>query len=138
MKCGIIWRKKERLWIFKAIDRATGEQLAIACGDRSLRTVALLYERLGHLRIGHFYTDGYEGFASVLPYDRLTQTKKETHAIERHNCRTRHWLKRFCRKTIAFSRSQRMVEASLALLNEYIFRPGANLMELCPDFYNLL
>jgi insertion element IS1 protein InsB len=89
-----------------------------------------LYESLGHLKIGHFYTDGFEVFASVFPCNQLTQSKKYTHAIERHNCVTRHWLARMTRKTIAFSRSQRMVQLTMELLAFYRFNNEHRMDEL--------
>ena len=100
------------------------------CGDRSLKTVNALYEKLGHLKIGHFYSDCFEGFASVFPCNQLTQSKKHTHAIERHNCITRHWLARMTRKTIAFSRSQRMVQLTMELLAFYRFNNEHRMEEL--------
>jgi insertion element IS1 protein InsB len=100
------------------------------CGDRSLKTVNALYEKLGHLKIGHFYSDCFEGFASVFPCNQLTQSKKHTHAIERHNCRNRHWVARFNRKTIAFSRSQSMVESTMKLLAYYRFKHPEKLEQL--------
>lgn len=100
------------------------------CGDRSLKTVNALYEKLGHFKIGHFYSDCFEGFASVFPCNQLTQSKKYTHAIERHNCRNRHWVARFNRKTIAFSRSQHMVEVTMKLLAYYRFNHPEKLEQL--------
>jgi insertion element IS1 protein InsB len=123
-------KQEKKLWIFKAIDRATGELLAFVCGDRSLKTVNALYEKLGHLKIGHFYSDCFEAFSSAFPCHQLTQSKKYTHAIERHNCRNRHWVARFNRKTIAFSRSQSMVEATMKLLAYYRFKHPEKLQQL--------
>lgn len=100
------------------------------CGDGSLNTVNALYEKPGHLKIGHFYSDGFEGFASVFPCNPLTPNKQYTHAIERHNCRNRHWVARFNRKTIVFSRSQRMVEATMKLLAYYRFKHPEKLEQI--------
>jgi hypothetical protein len=41
------------------------------------------------LKTGHFYSDCFEGFAHVFPYNPLTQSKQYTPAIEWHNCITR-------------------------------------------------
>ncbi len=125
-----MWKVRKKLWIFKAIDRATGEWLACVCGDRSIATVSRLYEQLGHLRIGCFYTDGFEAFAHVFPFNQLIQSKKYTHAIERHNCITRHWLARMTRKTIAFSRCPKMVQLTLNLLAFYRFNNEHRMDEL--------
>lgn len=100
--------------------------LAFACGERTIETVNRLYEKLSHLSIGRIYSDGWEGFKSVFPYNLLTQTKKETNAIERHNCVNRHWVARFNRKSIAFSRASHMVEATMRLLQHLVFHPAAD------------
>ena len=98
--------------------------------DRSIETVNKLYEKLDKFKIGHFYTDNWEGFKSVLPCNKLTQTKKETNAVERHNCTSRHWLARFKRKTIAFSRSEDMINRSWNLLSYFRYGIGNNIQKL--------
>jgi len=49
----------------------------------------------------------------------LFQGKAGTVAIERNNCRQRHWFARFRRKTIVVSRSLRMVELTMALFAKF-------------------
>ena len=124
MRCGILFKKTKKYWTFKAIDRNDGELLAYECGDRTIETISRLYEKLEKLKIGHFYTDNWEGFSAVLPYNKLTQTKKETHTIERHNCTSRHWAARFKRKTIAFSRSESMIKHTWNLLSNFRYGQG--------------
>jgi hypothetical protein len=58
------------------------------------------------------------------------ESKKYTHAIERHKCRNRHWLARLTRKKIAFSRSQSMVEYTMKLLAYYRFKHPEKLEQL--------
>ena len=47
------------------------------------------------------------------------QTKKETHRIERNNCRMRHWFGRFKRKSIIVSKSVEMVNVTVALFAKF-------------------
>ncbi|MFM7469211.1 MAG: IS1 family transposase [Vampirovibrionales bacterium] len=56
----------------------------------------------------------------MFPWNRLVQTKKETHTIERHNAQMRHCVARFNRKTIAFSRCKEMVIATMKLLQHLV------------------
>jgi hypothetical protein len=85
-----------------------------------------------------FYTDCWAAFAKVLPSEKLTQSKKETHDIERHNCRNRHWVARFNRKTIAFSCWAVMVEATMKLFAYFRFSPAPVIETLLPNLQALL
>jgi len=50
---------------------------------------------------GHMYcTDKWATYASVIPQDKLVQSKVTTYAIERNHCRQRHWFGRFKHKSI--------------------------------------
>ena len=60
-------------------------------------------------------TDKWAVYASVIPRDTRVQSKATTHAIERHHCRQRHWCGRYKRKAISISKSQEMVDPTMAL-----------------------
>jgi IS1 family transposase len=62
-----------------------------------------------------YYTDHWECYRDVIAGAKLVQSKTQTVAIERNNGRQRHWLGRFRRRTVIVSRSQEMVNLSLAL-----------------------
>ena len=57
--------------------------------------------------------------AELIPQGRLHVGKEETHGIERHHARQRHWLARFRRRACVVSRAVRMVEASIALFARF-------------------
>ncbi len=67
-------------------------------------------------------------YPKVIEEDKLKQSKSETPAIERNNCRQRHWLARFKRKSLVVSRSLQMVELSIALFAR--FRVNGNIEEI--------
>ena len=48
--------------------------------------------------------------------DKLKQTKAETYTVEGYNCRIRHYLARFRRKGLCYSKSESMIVNSLNLL----------------------
>jgi IS1 transposase len=52
-----------------------------------------------------YCTDKWATYASVIPQDKLVQSKATTHDIERNHCRQRHWFGRFKRKSIIVSKS---------------------------------
>ena len=59
--------KKNKKWIIKALDRATGRTVAWVIGGRDAATFRRLYDKVKHLTQCVFYTDDWETFAKVLP-----------------------------------------------------------------------
>ena len=66
-------------------------------------------------RIASDYWHPYEAF---VPSQKHIQTKAETFSVEGKNNIIRHYLARFHRKTHCYSKSEEMVNISLALLFE--------------------
>ena len=62
-----------------------------------------------------YCTDDWSAYVEAIPQGRLLVGKGETHGIERDHSRQRHWLARFRRRTRVVSKTERMVEASIAL-----------------------
>ena len=111
--------KKQKLWVWKVLCRGTGELIAWECGNRDKAPLEKLVGRLEKWNVSLYYTDDYQVYASVLPREKLVQTKAETHAIERNNCRMRHWFGRFKRKSIIVSKSVEMVNLTVALFARF-------------------
>jgi insertion element IS1 protein InsB len=61
-------------------------------------------------------SDYWAPYSAIIPKDILLQTKAETYTVEGVNARIRHYLARFLRKTFCYSKSSKMVIASLKLL----------------------
>ena len=55
----------------------------------------------------------------LLPLGQRYAGKDETHGIERDNTRQRHWLARFRRRSIVVSKTERMVDVTLALFARF-------------------
>ena len=66
--------------------------------------------------MGQFFSDHWKAYAEVFPADKLKQTKAETYTVEGYNCRIRHYLARFKRKGLCYSKSEEMIVNSLNLL----------------------
>jgi insertion element IS1 protein InsB len=94
-------KKRQKLWIWKALDRDTGQLLDWECGRRDKTTLKKLVDRLAPWAVKLYCTDQWGTYASVIPQDKLVQSKATTHAIERYHCRQRHWFGRFKRKSIS-------------------------------------
>ena len=114
-----IGNKKNKLWIWKALDRNTGHLIDWQCGGRNAQTLEKLIHRLAALKVKMYYTDKWQVYEAVLPPSKLIQTKAETHRIERNNCLMRHWFGRFKRKSIIVSKSVEMVNLTIALFARF-------------------
>ena len=114
-----IGNKKNKLWIWKVLDRNTGHHIDWECGGRNKRTLEKLKVRLLSLNVKIYYTDKWQVYETVLPASKHVQDKAETHRIERNNGRMRHWFGRFKRKPIIVSKSIEMVDLTIALLARF-------------------
>jgi IS1 family transposase/transposase-like protein len=112
-------KKSNKLWVWKARDRATGRLLDWELGGRDKATCEQLLERLERWGVRLYCADGREAYAELIPQGRLFVGKEETHGIERDHARQRHWLARFRRRTCVVSRAIHMVEASIALFARF-------------------
>jgi insertion element IS1 protein InsB len=111
--------KRRKLWIWKALDRDTGHLLDWECGRRDKATLKKLIDRLVQWDVKVYCTDKWATYASVIPQDKLVQSKATTHDIERNHCRQRHWFGRFKRKSIIVSKSTEMVDLTMALFAKF-------------------
>ena len=87
-----------------------------------------MVERLRKWDVTFYCTDKWEAYASVFPADKLIMNKSLTHEIERNNCRNRHWFGRFKRKSIVVSKSEEMVDLTMALFAR--FRVNGDVSEI--------
>ena len=112
-------KKRCKLWIWKALDRDTGQLLDWECGRRDKKTLKKLVDRLAQWDVQLYCTDKWGTDASVIPPEKLVQSKATTHDIERNHCRQRHWFGRCKRKSIIVSKSQEMVDLTMALFAKF-------------------
>jgi insertion element IS1 protein InsB len=82
--------KRQKLWIWKALDRDTGQLLDWECGRRDKKTLKKMVDRLTQWDVQLYCTDQWAPYAAVIPQDKLVQSKATTHDIERNHCRQRH------------------------------------------------
>jgi IS1 family transposase len=97
-------------------------------GDRSTQTLQPLIEKIDPYLIHFYYADHWKSYPEVLAENQLSQSKAETHGIERNNSRQRHWFARFKRRSIVVSKSLQMVEATMVLF--VYFQKKENLHKL--------
>ena len=99
------------------MDRESNKVVDFEVGDRTKSTYINLAFRLeAKYNIEHLCTDDY----SVYNYYKISKyhhvTKSETALVEAQNSIIRNYLARFNRKTKRYSKSIRMITASLTLL----------------------
>jgi insertion element IS1 protein InsB len=112
-------QRRRKLWIWKALDRDTGQLLDWECGRRDKATLKKLVDRLLPGDVKVYGTAQWPTYASAIPQDTLVQSKAMTHDIERNHGRQRHWFGRFKRKSIIVSKSKEMVDLTIALFAKF-------------------
>ncbi len=106
MRCGTSSQKKNKLWIWKADDRAPGQLVDWEGGGRDREPAQRLIDRLAAWGARLYCADAYEVYAGLIPVGRLDQGKDQTHrahGVERTKAQQRHWLARFRRRTCVVS-----------------------------------
>ena len=113
-------KKNNKLWIWKAYCRDTGQLVDWECGDRDGRTFRRLMKRLLRWNVEIYCVDHWKVYPKEMPAGcRYLQSKAETVALERNNSRQRHWFARFRRKSIVVSKSKEMVDLTMALFAKF-------------------
>ncbi len=105
--------KRHVVWIWLALDRTTRKIVGLAFGDRSAATCHRLWTSLPpvYRQRAVIYTDHWEAYAQVLPSKRHRAVHKrsgETNHIERFNNTLRQRCSALVRKTLSFSRDDRL------------------------------
>jgi insertion element IS1 protein InsB len=108
-------KKSQKLWVWKALDKFTGQLVGWVCGDRTAAALEQLLAKLAPWNVLFYHTDRLQAYAAMLGHHQHDQGKDETHAIERNNARQRHWLGRFRRKTCIVSRKIENLDLAIRL-----------------------
>jgi len=66
MRCGIFAFKKNRVWVWQAYCRTTGELVDWKCGNRSAQTLKKMLDRLEQLDVKVFFADNWEAYAELI------------------------------------------------------------------------
>ena len=104
------------LWLWIAIDHATGVVLAYVLGKRKDRVFKKLKAMLEPFEIKRFYTDDWGAYDRHIDKKKHQVGKANTQKIERKNLNFRAWIKRLARKTICCSKLERMHDIVIGLL----------------------
>ena len=117
-----VQRKEHPRWLWHAIDHHTGKILAYTLGDRKDDVFLKLRELLEPFGMTRFYTDDWGAYARHLPSEQHMVGKTNTQKIERKHLTLRTRIKRLVRKTIGFSKLDKMHDIVIGLfINRYEF-----------------
>ena len=114
--------KANQRWLWHAIDHETGEVLAYVIGKHQDSVLLELTDLLTPFGIRHFFTDGWGGYERHIPCKQLSIGKENTQKIERKHLTLRTRIKRLARRTICFSKSEKMHDIVIGIfINRYEF-----------------
>lgn len=97
--------KKQPIWLWWAIDRASHQIVGFALGERGTQTAKVLQPQLPADRHIHYCTDAHAPYKAIIKAQQHTIGKAHTHHIESLNNKLRWYLARLGRKTHAYSKS---------------------------------
>jgi insertion element IS1 protein InsB len=117
-----VGNKSHPRWLWHAIDHESGRVLAYALGDRQDDVFLELKALLEPFGIRRFYTDDWGAYGRHLSPEQHVIGKQHTQKIERKHLTLRTRIKRLVRKTICFSKLEKMHDIVIGLfINQYDF-----------------
>ena len=109
-------------WLWHAIDHYTGTVLAYVFGRRKDDVFLRLQQLLEPFGITKFYTDGWGAYERQLAAEQHQVGKEHTQKIESKHINLRIRIKQLVRRTLCFSKTERMHDLVLGLfINRYEF-----------------
>jgi insertion element IS1 protein InsB len=117
-----VGKKAHQRWLWHAIDHHTGRVLAYVFGERKDDVFLRLKALLEPFGITRFYTDGWGAYQRHLEPEQHAVGKQHTQKIESKHINLRTRIKRLVRRTICFSKTDRMHDLVIGLfVNRYEF-----------------
>ena len=111
-----VQKKENQRWLWHAVDHNTNTVIAFVLGKRTDEAFKELQSLLEPLGIEKYYTDNWGAYERNLPAEKHEVGKTNTQKIERKNLNFRTWIKRLARKTICFSKLEKMHDIVIGLL----------------------
>uniref|UniRef100_UPI00404A5444 IS1 family transposase n=1 Tax=Gelidibacter sp. TaxID=2018083 RepID=UPI00404A5444 len=111
----VVGNKLNEAWITYAINRYTNQVINFTVGRRTKRNLSVITKSVLQLYPKQVFTDRLNTYTKLIPKKQHNTIKKNTTIIERNNLTLRTHIKRLSRKTICFSKTFEMLEATLKL-----------------------
>lgn len=120
-----VGNKKNQRWTWYALEKNTGAILAWHNGRRTDESCSFLMEKLSVFPVTRYYTDDWRSYRKYIPASKHIVGKADTWRIERKNLNFRTHIKRLNRKTICFSKNEKVHDNVIGLyINRYYFKNG--------------
>ena len=113
--CTFVRNKENKIWIVYGLDRTTKNIACFSVGKRTKRTLNVVLKTLLLSKVKRIYTDDLRLYKTLLPNTIHKVTRFGTNHIERCNLSLRTHLKRLSRRSICFSKSLKMLNATLKI-----------------------
>ncbi len=114
-----VGRHDNKQWVWIALCRNTRQIVAYYVGDRSTKSCRQLWEAIPPAYRGAYcFSDFWAAYRAVIPTEQHTACGKETGEtahVERWNNTLRQRISRFVRKSLSFSKCEKMHELCLLL-----------------------
>ena len=115
-----VGNKRNKLWIWTAVNHFQAGILAWVIGDRSAETFKPLWLIVKCWQCFFYVTDGWKVYKMFIENGDQIVSKTYMTRVEGENTRLRHYLARLHRKTLCYSKSVEMLKCSLRLLLHYL------------------
>lgn len=120
-----VGNKKNQRWTWYAIERKSGVVIAWHNGRRTDESCSCLMEKISVFPAARFYTDDWKSYRKYIPPSKHVIGKSDTWRIERRNLNFRTHIKRLSRKTICFSKNEKIHDNVIGMyINHYYFENG--------------
>ena len=117
-----VGKKAHPHWLWHAIDHRTGKVLAYVFGRRQDQVFFRLQALLEPCGITQYYTDGWGTYERHVDTEKHIVGKEHMQRIESKHINLRTRIKRLVRRTIGFSKTERMHDLVIGLfVNRYEF-----------------
>lgn len=117
-----VGNRKNESWIMYAINKVSRKIVALCVGRRTKENLQCITQAVIQRNPKIICTDRLPMYRSLIPEDIHVVKERKTNHIERMNLQFRTQLKRLSRKTICFSRSEKMLRSSVWLCVKYMTR----------------
>jgi len=107
--------KSRECWVIYALDRLSGQVMDIKVGKRTKENIKRVIDTLLLAKCQKVYTDRPGICRLIIPEAVPFYARHGFNHIERKNLSLRTHLKRLCRKTICYSKSEQMLEACIRI-----------------------
>ena len=122
-----VQKKANKRWTWYLIERKSGIVIAWQNGDRSDASLSKLLAKVVHIPIRICHTDDWGAYKRMFPDEFLHIIGKDnTWKIERKNLNFRTHLKRLNRRTICFSKNEKIHDNVIGMyIEKYYFKAGS-------------